>query len=74
LKEIRTGDKNGGKAEELATTRASANLRAMVAPPGITMNDVFQAALPYVWFGLLVLVVAFLFPPLATLLPGLVGN
>src|SRR4029077_16254665 len=22
-----------------------------VAPPGITMNDVFQAALPYVWFG-----------------------
>ena len=46
----------------------------MVAPPGITMNDVFQAALPYVWFGLLVLVVAFLFPPLAILLPGLLGN
>ena len=26
-----------------------------VAPPGITMNDVFRAAMPYVWFGLLVL-------------------
>ena len=37
-------------------------------------NDVFQAALPNVWFGLLVLVVAFLFPPLATLLPGPLGN
>jgi tripartite ATP-independent transporter DctM subunit len=44
-----------------------------VAPPGITMNDVFQAALPYVWFGLLVLAVVFLFPPLATWLPGLIG-
>ena len=31
-----------------------------VAPPGITMNDVFRAALPYVWFGLLVLMVGVL--------------
>ena len=45
-----------------------------VAPPGITMNDVFLAALPYVWFGLLVLMVVFFFPPLATWLPGLLGN
>ena len=44
-----------------------------VAPPGITMNDVFQAALPYVWFGLLVLVMVFFFPPLATWLPRLIG-
>jgi tripartite ATP-independent transporter DctM subunit len=44
-----------------------------VAPPGITMNDVFQAALPYVWFGVLVLAAVFLFPPLATWLPGLIG-
>ena len=44
-----------------------------VAPPGITMNDVFQAALPYVWFGLLVLAAVFLFPLLATWLPGLIG-
>src|ERR1700716_1544592 len=45
-----------------------------VAPPGITMNDVFLAALPYVWFGLLVLMVVFFFPPLATWLPGLLGG
>ena len=45
-----------------------------VAPPGITMNDVFQAALPYVWFGLLVLMLVFFFPPLATWLPGLLGG
>ena len=45
-----------------------------VAPPSITMNDVFQAAMPYVWFGLLVLVVVFLFPPIATWLPGLLGG
>ena len=44
-----------------------------VAPPSITMNDVFQAALPYVWFGLLVLVFVFLFPPLATC-TGMVRN
>jgi tripartite ATP-independent transporter DctM subunit len=45
-----------------------------VAPPSITMNDVFRAALPYVWFGLLVLMFVFFFPPLATWLPGLLGN
>jgi tripartite ATP-independent transporter DctM subunit len=45
-----------------------------VAPPGITMNDVFRAALPYVWFGLAVLAAVFCFPPLATWLPSLTGN
>jgi tripartite ATP-independent transporter DctM subunit len=45
-----------------------------VAPPSITMNDVFTAALPYVWFGLLVLALVFLCPPLATWLPGLLGG
>ena len=45
-----------------------------VAPPGIAMNDVFRAALPYVWFGLLVLTAVFLFPPLATWLPRLLGS
>ena len=45
-----------------------------VAPPAIAMNDVFRAALPYVWFGLLVLAAVFLFPPLATWLPGLIGG
>src|SRR6195256_5324042 len=41
-----------------------------VAPPGIAMNDVFQAALPYVWFGLAVLMAVFFCPPLATWLPS----
>jgi tripartite ATP-independent transporter DctM subunit len=45
-----------------------------VAPPGITMNDVFQAAMPYVWFGLLVLMTVFFFPRIATWLPGLLGG
>ena len=45
-----------------------------VAPPSITMNDVFRAALPYVWFGLLVLAIVFFFPPLATWLPRLLGG
>jgi len=45
-----------------------------VAPPSISMNDVFRAALPYVWFGLLVLAIVFCFPPLATWLPRLLGS
>ena len=42
-----------------------------VAPPEIQMSDVFRAAMPYVYFGLIVLVAVFLLPPLATWLPGL---
>ena len=45
-----------------------------VAPPHISMNDVFLAALPYVWFGLAVLALVFLWPPLATWLPSLIGT
>jgi len=45
-----------------------------VAPPGIAMNDVFRSALPYVWFGLLVLALVFCWPPLATWLPLLLGS
>jgi TRAP-type C4-dicarboxylate transport system permease large subunit len=45
-----------------------------VAPPGITMNDVFLAALPYVYFGLAVLALVFLWPSLATWLPSLIGT
>jgi tripartite ATP-independent transporter DctM subunit len=45
-----------------------------VAPPSITMSDVFNAALPYVWFGLLVLAIVFVCPPLATWLPRLLGG
>ena len=44
-----------------------------VQPPSVTMNDVFRAAMPYVWFGLLALLLVFLCPPLATWLPRLMG-
>jgi TRAP-type C4-dicarboxylate transport system permease large subunit len=40
-----------------------------VAPPEISMNEIFRAALPYVYFGVLILALVFLFPPLATWLP-----
>jgi tripartite ATP-independent transporter DctM subunit len=45
-----------------------------VAPPSIQMNDIFRAAWPYVGFGVLVLLLVFLWPPLATWLPGLLGS
>ncbi|HAM60059.1 MAG TPA: C4-dicarboxylate ABC transporter permease [Candidatus Rokubacteria bacterium] len=41
-----------------------------VAPPEITMRQVFSAGTPYVLIGLLMLVAVMLFPPLATWLPG----
>jgi tripartite ATP-independent transporter DctM subunit len=45
-----------------------------VAPPQITMSQVYAAAVPYIVFGLVVLVAIFMFPPIATWLPGLLGN
>jgi tripartite ATP-independent transporter DctM subunit len=45
-----------------------------VAPPGIAMTDIFKAALPYVGFGLLAFFLVFVFPPLATWLPRLLGS
>jgi TRAP-type C4-dicarboxylate transport system permease large subunit len=45
-----------------------------VAPPEITMQQIYAAALPYVWFGLLVLVLILLFPAIATWLPALMGS
>ena len=41
-----------------------------VAPASVTTLDIYRAVLPYVGFGLLVLVLVFLFPSLATWLPG----
>lgn len=41
-----------------------------VAPSSISTMDIYRAVLPYVGFGLLVLVLVFLFPSLATWLPG----
>jgi len=42
-----------------------------VAPPAITMGQVWRAAGPYVVFGLAMLVAVMLCPPLATWLPRL---
>src|SRR5882672_9564701 len=45
-----------------------------VAPRSITMHQVYMAAMPYIAMSLLVLVAIFFFPPIATWLPGLLGN
>jgi TRAP-type mannitol/chloroaromatic compound transport system permease large subunit len=45
-----------------------------VAPPSISMQQVYAAALPYVWFGVAVLVLIFLFPQVATWLPAMVSR
>jgi TRAP-type mannitol/chloroaromatic compound transport system permease large subunit len=37
------------------------------------MNQIYWAAIPYVLFGLLVLVLILLFPPIATWLPRVLG-
>ncbi|MEN3377559.1 MAG: hypothetical protein V7604_2914, partial [Hyphomicrobiales bacterium] len=42
--------------------------------PSITMSQVYAASVPYILFGLIVLVAIFFFPPIATWLPGLLGN
>jgi tripartite ATP-independent transporter DctM subunit len=42
-----------------------------VAPPSISMNEVYAASLPYVGFGLLVLVAILFVPAIATWLPAL---
>ena len=42
-----------------------------VAPPGISMRDIYLSALPFVGCVLLLIVMIIAFPPLATWLPGL---
>ncbi len=44
------------------------------APPYISMNDVYRSVMPYVGFGLVVLTLVFLWPPMATWLPRLLGG
>ena len=44
-----------------------------VAPPHITMNQIYIAALPYVVFALIVLFAILFFPPIATWLPFILG-
>jgi tripartite ATP-independent transporter DctM subunit len=45
-----------------------------VAPPSITMQQIYAASVPYIVFGVLVLIAIFFFPPIATWLPGVLGN
>jgi tripartite ATP-independent transporter DctM subunit len=43
-----------------------------VAPPQTSMGQVYEAAMPYVWLGIAMLIAVMLWPPLATWLPGLI--
>ena len=45
-----------------------------VAPPHITMGQIVQAVMPYLYFGIGVMLLVFLLPPLATWLPRLLGS
>jgi TRAP-type mannitol/chloroaromatic compound transport system permease large subunit len=45
-----------------------------VAPPAITMNQIYLAAVPYVVMSLLILVLIFLFPLIATWLPAVLSR
>jgi tripartite ATP-independent transporter DctM subunit len=44
-----------------------------VAPPSVTMLHLYQAVAPYVLMSLLLLMAVFLFPPIATYFPALLG-
>ncbi len=44
-----------------------------VAPESVTMQQIYQAVVPYVLFGLLVIILILFFPPIATWLPAFVG-
>jgi tripartite ATP-independent transporter DctM subunit len=45
-----------------------------VAPPGITLQQIYAASVPYILFGVLVLVAIFFMPQIATWLPALLGS
>jgi tripartite ATP-independent transporter DctM subunit len=45
-----------------------------VAPPTITLQQIYAASVPYIVFGVVVLVAIFLFPPIATWLPRVLGG
>src|SRR5262245_38491526 len=45
-----------------------------VAPSGITMHQVYLAAMPYVVMSLLILVLIFFFPVIATWLPAVLSR
>jgi tripartite ATP-independent transporter DctM subunit len=45
-----------------------------VAPPAITMNQIYLAATPYIAMSILILILIFLFPPIATWLPAVLSR
>ena len=45
-----------------------------VAPKSITMNQVYMASMPYIAMSVLILVLIFFFPAIATWLPALLGG
>jgi len=45
-----------------------------VAPPSISMQQIYRAVMPYVLFGVILLVLIMMFPALATWLPGLLDR
>ena len=45
-----------------------------VAPPTITMNQIYMAAMPYITMSLLILVLIFFFPLIATWLPAVLSR
>ena len=45
-----------------------------VAPPSITMQQVYAAAMPYVLFGLLMIGLILVYPGIATFFPRSVAN
>jgi TRAP-type mannitol/chloroaromatic compound transport system permease large subunit len=44
-----------------------------VAPPSVTMLDIFRAVVPFLVMSVLLLVLVFLVPAIATWLPALIG-
>jgi TRAP-type mannitol/chloroaromatic compound transport system permease large subunit len=44
-----------------------------VAPPSVTMLDIFRAVVPFLVMSVLLLALVFLVPAVATWLPALIG-
>ena len=45
-----------------------------VAPPSITMHQIYMAAMPYIAMSMGILVLIFLFPMIATWLPAVLSR
>jgi tripartite ATP-independent transporter DctM subunit len=45
-----------------------------IAPPDVTLGDVFRSSMPFLALGLVMMVLIMAFPPIATWLPGMSGK